>query len=187
MNLASVKKDERYTYAEYATWGEDLRCELIDGSIRMMTAPSDPHQSVLLALGSIFKTKLKGSICKPYVSPFAVRLNFDTTDDMVVLPDLLIVCDRSKLDGKSVKGAPDLVVEILSPSTKHHDKVIKYNKYQEFGVLEYWIIDPDNKFVEVLVFADGGVPYKVYTATETIVSFAVAGLEVDLVVVFEEY
>jgi Uma2 family endonuclease len=188
MNLASVgKTKEHYTYSDYATWGDDIRCELIDGHIHMMTAPNDAHQSIVLSLGSIFKSKLKGSRCKPYIAPFDVRLNFDTADDIVVQPDLFVVCDRSKLDGKSCLGAPDLVIEILSPSTARNDLLLKYHRYLTAGVLEYWIVHPENRIIDVFVLEGGIYKHTECKDKDTIKSFVLPKLNINLVDVFEEY
>jgi Uma2 family endonuclease len=146
----SKEGDKRYTYSDYETWDENIRCELIDGAVFMMSAPSRAHQDILGELFFRFRGYLSGKPCRVYMAPFDVRLNFDSKDDTVVQPDLLIVCDNSKLDRKGCNGAPDFIVEIVSSSSAGYDTIVKLAKYMRAGVKEYWIIDPDNKSVVVV-------------------------------------
>jgi len=141
-----------FTYADYCKWDDSQgqRWELIDGWAYAMVAPSRWHQKVLVELIWRFRTHLDGKDCEVYIAPFDVRLNYHEADDIVVQPDLLVVCDLEKLaDNKSVKGAPDLVIEVLSPSTAKHDKVTKFRKYRQYGVREAWFVEPELGFVEV--------------------------------------
>ena len=121
--------NKRYTYADYLTWDDDVRWELIDGVPYMMSAPSWQHQGILSNLHLFFGSFLKGKKCKVYFAPYDVRLNADTFDNTVVQPDLVIVCDRSKYMDTGYVGAPELVVEVLSPSTSRYDQAIKYDAY----------------------------------------------------------
>ena len=146
---AEAITEKRYTYQDYLDWPEDERVELIDGQIYYMAAPSDWHQDLLLELGTRFRNYLHGKTCRVFVAPFDVRIDLLIGNDSVVQPDVLVVCDKEKLDGRGVNGAPDFVIEILSPSTRGHDLVKKYNKYLEVAVREYWIVDPEKE--EVLV------------------------------------
>ncbi len=157
----NIRDEKHYTYADYCAWDDGERWELIDGIAYAMSAPTQAHQSVL---GEIFRQLanfLIGHTCKAFLSPFDVRLDAEKDDDTVVQPDILVICDKSKLDGKSCKGAPDLVIEIVSPSSSRHDRLLKFNKYLESGVREYWIIDPSDKTVMVFLLQDGAkaVPY----------------------------
>jgi Uma2 family endonuclease len=146
------KIEKRYTYAEYCTWDDNQRWELINGVLYNMTpAPSTKHQSILGNLSLVISTHLKGKTCKPFVAPTDVV--FDEYN--VVQPDLLVVCDRSKITEANIQGAPDMVVEILSPSTSRKDRREKKTLYERFGVQEYIVIDPANEVVERLVHADG--------------------------------
>ena len=155
MTLESKNQIERYTYADYETWDDKLRCELIDGVVYAMSAPSRVHQEVLLNLATILNTFLRGKKCKVFVAPFDVRLNWDTKDDIVLQPDILVVCDEKKIEnGKHCLGAPDLVIEILSPSTSRKDLLYKSHYYREYGVKEYWVVDPIDKGVSKLLFGD---------------------------------
>ncbi|MDR0310315.1 MAG: Uma2 family endonuclease, partial [Acidobacteriota bacterium] len=115
--MEALQKDERYTYADYASWDTEERYELIDGVPYLMSpAPLRKHQSILFELSGQFRNFLKGKPCKAFAAPFDVRLNADTYDDTVVQPDLVVICDKLKLDAKGCVGAPDMVIEILSPS-----------------------------------------------------------------------
>jgi len=163
----STKKAEHFTYSDYLTWDDDKRWELIYGVPRMMAAPTYNHQRIL---GSIFAEifhYLKGKKCEVFLAPCDVRLNHDTEDDIVVQPDLLIVCDPSKLDDiKSCKGAPDMIAEILSPSTGKHDRITKLKLYKDAGVREYWIIDPVRRTVQVNFFENPDKP-EIYYQDDT--------------------
>ena len=178
---------KRFTYSDYAEWEDDNRWELIDGVPRMMASPQIPHQDVLLELGIQFRSFLRGKKCKVLIAPCDVRLNHKTRDNIVVQPDLIVVCDREKLeDGKSVKGAPDLVVEILSPSTSKNNKITKFKLYKQAGVREYWIVDPVDKIVSVYVFEEGQLGMFNYDETEKIPVHVLEGCEIDLSTIFDE-
>jgi Uma2 family endonuclease len=150
-----------YSYADYLGWAEGERLELIDGIPYMMTpAPSRVHQEILFELGGQFRNALKGKACKGYVAPFDVRLSNSKkmNDDeiyTVVQPDLVVVCDRSKLDKRGCNGAPDLAIEIISPSTASHDYIKKMELYEKHGVTEYWIVHPIDQVVMVHSLVNG--------------------------------
>ena len=146
---AAVLADKRYTYEDYLNWPEDERVELIDGQIFVMSAPSRRHQELKRLLCQRFGIYLHGKDCEVFDAPFDVKIDFDIGKDSVVQPDILIVCDKTKFDEKGLNGAPDLAVEVLSPSNRSHDLVRKYNKYLEVGVREYWIVDPMKEEVQV--------------------------------------
>jgi len=188
-NLVVKPGDGSFTYADYCTWeneGEsDTRWELIDGRAYAMAAPTLAHQDILGNLFLRFKVFLHGKTCKVYVAPCDVRLNHDKGDDTVVQPDLLVVCDPAKLaDGKSVKGDPDWVIEILSPSTLRHDKKIKLKKYIQAGVKEVWFVDIDDRGIDV-VLPGGNEPYAMYTCDERISVGILPELSIDLNDIFE--
>ena len=161
--MALPAEKERYTFADVLTWPDDERAELIDGEVILMApAPSRGHQGISVELTRQLANYLEGKKCKAYHAPFDVRLfekDGDTPEDVdtVVEPDITIVCDTSKLDDRGCKGAPDMVVEILSPSTQRHDQLVKLGLYQRAGVREYWIVDPMNKTVRVMLLDAGGV------------------------------
>ncbi len=145
--MAFAPTSERtYTYGDYRTWPEDQRWEIIEGRAYAMTGPRRIHQQVS---GEIFRqiaNHLLNAKCQVYAAPFDVRLpKSDEADDdieTVVQPDIVVVCDSTKLDDAGCRGAPDLIMEVLSPSTAGKDQVKKLELYEKHGVREYWIIDP---------------------------------------------
>ena len=154
-----------HTYADYCSWPDEVRYELIDGvAYAMGPAPVRRHQGILLELARQVANILEGSPCRPYIAPFDVRLpkkdEIDDDVDTVVQPDLVVICDRAKLDEKGCRGAPDWVVEVLSPSTAGHDQILKRALYQRVGVREYWLVHPVDRIVIIYAFVGGsyGVP-----------------------------
>jgi len=192
--VAPMRKEERrFTYADYLTWPEDERWELIDGEAYDMTpAPSQWHQEIAMELSVQFGSFLRDKPCRVYAAPFDVRLPKPTEDGMtastVVQPDLLVVCDREKLDGKGVVGGPTLVVEITSPSTAAKDLREKRMAYERAGVPEYWIISPSDKTVQVYTLDERGkygAP-AVYTPNDQAPVGVLPELVIDLARVFAE-
>ena len=158
--MALPIEETRYTFADCLSWKESERIELINGTAIMMSPPSRIHQEISGELFRQLANFLEGKKCKVYHAPFAVRLfeqNGDCPEDVdtMVEPDISVVCDQDKLDSRGCKGAPDLVIEILSPSTRRHDRLVKLGLYQKAGVLEYWIVDPENKSVQVFLLNKG--------------------------------
>ena len=144
---------ERYTYEDYLSWPESLRCELIDGLIYMMASPSLWHQHIVRRLSIQLSSFLEGKPCQVILSPFDVRLfpDEDNKDTDVVIPDLIVVCDPKKLsDGKACRGAPDFIIEVLSPSTGKRDLLTKKLLYAQSGVKECWFIDQETLYKCVL-------------------------------------
>jgi len=142
-----------FSYADYLTWNDGNRWELYHGEAFMLAAPSTAHQIVS---GELFRQAanfLRGKPCRVFAAPYDVRLfpEEDDEDDTVVQPDLLVVCDRGKIDSRCCKGPPDLVVEITSPSNTASEMSRKFHIYLEAGVREYWVVDPDLKAVTVHV------------------------------------
>jgi len=162
------EKKRHYTYADYATWDDDKRWELIDGEPYAMAAPDANHQRISGNLCRHLANFLYGKPCEVFSAPFDVMLNAGDVDDSdVVQPDIVVICDRSKIIKKGCNGAPDMVIEILSPSTANHDKIKKFNKYLHVGVREYWIVDPRYKDVQVFILENGRYFATVYApATE---------------------
>ena len=147
-----MKRQGEYTVEDYLAWPENQRIELIDGVIYDMAAPNDIHQIIVLELGTLFRNYVrdkKGS-CIPFISPIDVQLDKD--DKTMVQPDVLVLCDKNKRKDGKIFGAPDLVVEVLSPSTRKKDVIKKLSKYQKAGVREYWIVDPRDK--KVIVYSN---------------------------------
>lgn len=189
MELPASK--EYYTYADYLAWDESERYEIIDGKLYAMATPTREHQGISMEISGQIWLFLKDKPCKVYVAPFGVRLfekDDDTPDDVdtVLEPDISVVCDSNKLDKKGCKGAPDFVIEILSPSNERHDLFVKYNLYMRAGVREYWIVDPERKNVMVYLLDENGV-YKLsemYGANDTAKITVLNDCPIDLKAVF---
>lgn len=159
MALALRDKD-RHTYAEYRSWGEDARYELIDGAAYLMApAPLLEHQETAGEIYRQLANALTGTRCRAFVAPLDVRLpkgeEGDDEIDTVVQPDVLVVCDPQRLDRRGVRGAPDLVVEVLSPATASHDQVRKRRVYERAGVREYWLVHPTDRVLTIYRLQDG--------------------------------
>ena len=160
--MASPAEKTGYTFADCLGWDEKERAEIIGGEVLMMAPPSRIHQKIS---GEIFRQLanfLEGKRCEVYSAPFGVRLFEKDGDrpedvDTVVEPDITVVCDTSRLDQRGCKGAPELVMEILSPSSRRHDMLVKLNLYQRAGVREYWIVNPDDKDVQVFLLDGSGL------------------------------
>jgi Uma2 family endonuclease len=193
MGPLARKLGERFTYGDYLSWDDGERWELIDGvPYNMSPAPLVAHQRILGELHLEFGTWLKGKRCKVFLAPFDVRLpESDESDDLVdtvVQPDLAIICDKEKLDKAGCRGAPDLIVEILSPGTAHKDLKVKLDSYERAGVREYWIVDPAEG--TVMVFTQGadrryGRP-EVYGDGDVVRVAIFPDLQISLATVFAE-
>lgn len=191
--MALPVEKERYTFADVLAWPDDERAELIDGEVFLMApAPSRGHQGISVELTRQFANYLEGKKCKAYHAPFDVRLfekDGDTPEDVdtVVEPDLVVICDPSKLDDRGCKGAPDMVVEILSPSTQRHDRLVKLGLYQRAGVREYWIVSPEEQTVQVFLYKDGSLlPHEVYSREGVAKVNVLDGCFIELSKVFAE-
>jgi Uma2 family endonuclease len=182
-----ILKEKRYTFADYMTWTGKERYELINGDpVLMSPAPARLHQSIGGELFTQLNTFLKGKQCKAFYAPFDVRLNPDDGDDTIVQPDISVVCDRSKLDDHGCVGAPDFIIEILSPSTDRHDRLVKFNLYLHAGVREYWIVDPVNRYVLAHILDNGRYISNVYGDTDQLPVHTLAGCVINLNDVFAE-
>ncbi len=180
-----------YTYADYLNWDFEEIVELIKGKVfKKAAAPSRRHQDVLGNVFSHFHVFLKGKICKVYSAPFDVRFSKDPDFkiiDSVVQPDISVICDISKLDEKGCLGAPDLIIEILSPSNSQVELQNKYELYQEYGVKEYWIIHPLENTLQINVLLAGVYqPSRLFTTGQKVKSTVLPGFELDLEGIFEE-
>lgn len=191
MNALPLEK--RYTYADLLSWEEDVRYELYDGYPMALASPSQDHQRVSLELGRQFANYLIGKKCEAYQAPFDVRIfeqegDFSNNVKTVLQPDLLVVCDPKKVDQHGVHGAPDLVIEILSDSTRRLDLLKKFDIYQRAGVREYWIVDPEARTVTVHTLEDGlyRSPAALYRADASVPVGVLEGCEVDLRTVFPD-
>ncbi len=190
--MALPAEKARYTFADVLTWDENERAEIIDGEAVMMAPPSRIHQEILTEITRQLANFLEGKRCKVYPAPFAVRLfekDGDSPDDVdtMVEPDISIVCDRDKLDKHGCKGAPDMVVEILSPSTQRHDRLVKLDLYQRAGVREYWIVNPEDQTVQVFTLSNGLLlPHEVYDRGSVAKVNVLDGCFIELSKVFPE-
>ncbi|AYL94005.1 Uma2 family endonuclease [Mucilaginibacter celer] len=150
MQLSDLDLTKTYTYADYLKWTFDERLELIKGKIfKMSPAPGSVHQRISLRLSRWIGNYLEGKSCEVFSAPFDVRLlrksEYDKEIITVVQPDISVICDPAKVDERGCLGAPDIIVEILSPGNNKKELKNKYDVYEESGVLEYWIIHPAEK------------------------------------------
>lgn len=154
MNSVAKQNQPRYTVTDYLSWPDDERWELIAGvAYNMSPAPTIKHQSIAGEFYSQLKQQLKGKSCKPFIAPVDVVLS----DEDVVQPDVLVVCDLTKITEKNIQGAPDLVVEVLSPGTALKDMREKKLLYQRSGVREYIVIDSLEDYVQRFFLQSDGV------------------------------
>ena len=185
------KSDRRFSYLDYQAWPGEERFELIDGVIHDMNAPLRLHQKIVTELTVQFGGYLAGKACEVYVAPFDVRLPGSSKKESeifdVVQPDISIVCDPKKLDDKGCLGAPDLIVEVVSKSTASRDHIKKRALYQQAGVREYWVVDPENRLVHVYKLINGfysGV--EIFETAEPIPVGLFPGFTIDLSRVFNQ-
>jgi Uma2 family endonuclease len=178
-----LPKKEYYTVDEWLSWDENVRSEIIDGQLIMCAQPTVAHQRVLMEISRQLANFLKGKPCQVFPAPLGVRLRKD--ENTAFEPDIVVICDNSKLDGKICNGAPDLVVEILSPSTERMDR-LKFNKYLRAGVREYWIVDADEKYLTVYTLENGKYAADAYGETDAVPVGVLDGCVIDMKDVFEE-
>ncbi len=181
-------RDHKWTYADYCAWPDDGRWELIDGeAYAMVPAPLRQHQELLSDLHFELRKQLEGRPCHVYPAPFDVRFAdaADERTDTVVQPDISVFCREDRLDDKGAHGAPDLVVEILSPSTSSKDSIIKRALYERHAVAEYWIVDPETSELYQFVLRNGhyGEP-TVLAKTDTIKAAALEDVQFELSILF---
>jgi len=177
-----------FSYDEYLDWDKyDERWELLDGVPYLMSAPTIDHQGVVMSLSVQIGSYLRGKKCRIFSSPFEVRLKTKTTDKTALFPDLVVLCNKEKSTKRGCIGAPDMVVEVLSPSTAKRDKEFKYKKYLQSGVKEYWIIDPVGKILTVNILNGNQYVAHIYKEKDTVKVHVLDDCVVDLVEVFEEW
>ena len=189
--MGELKLEERYSYADYLTWSDGERWELIDGiPYNMSPAPKRMHQDVEGNIYVILRNFLKKKPCKVYIAPFDVVLSEKDTNneliDTVVQPDISVICDTSKLDDAGCKGAPDFIIEILSQSTALKDATTKKDLYEKSGVKEYWMVDIWTKCINVYILKKGKYGFaKSYEKNMKIKVNTLKGLTIKLEEVFE--
>lgn len=159
-DVSQLDKKASYTYADYLTWRFEEMVELIKGKLYILSpAPAERHQRLVTNLTIEIGSHFKGKACRVYVAPFDVRLVKTGVDDgdvsTVVQPDICVICNAHKIDEKGCAGAPDLIVEILSPASSKKDLNEKFNLYEENGVQEYWVVFPDSNVINQYVLTDG--------------------------------
>ena len=182
MQIRNEKK--HFTYTDYCAWDDDQRWELVDGVPYLMASPNTKHQDISGNLIWKFREHLHGKKCKAFAD-LDVRLNWDKADDTVFRPDLLVVCTLDKIGESFINGAPDLIIEILSPSTRKHDITTKFAKYREAGVKELWYVDPDVQTVTVYKWSDGVYIADNYGPTDKIAVGILPELTIDMKDIFD--
>lgn len=183
--------DKKYTYSDYLTWPENERWEIIDGVPSLQASPTWQHQAISRELLTQFSLYLKNKPCQVFASPFDLRLpeanESDEETTFVVQPDLVVICNQNGLKGTGYYGTPTLVIEISSPATARNDKVTKFNRYEKAGVKEYWIVEPEGKFISVFTLQPNnryGRP-EVFTEIDKITVSVFPDLIIDLKDVFD--
>lgn len=179
-DVEKMREDRVYTVRDIEALPEGERAELIDGKMYMMATPTLTHQDILMWMGARIWSYIErhGGLCKVIPAPFAVYIKDDVHN--YVEPDVTVICDLNKLDEKGCHGAPDWVIEIVSPSSKTMDYIRKCTLYEAAGVREYWIVDPKERMVMVYDFAQGTL--KQYAFSERVK----AGIYEDLFLDFGE-
>ena len=191
MTLADLDVNKAYTYADYFKWSFEERVELIKGRVFTISpAPNQLHQRISSDIHGQLWSFLKGKKCRTYAAPFDVRLPRKSMQDKdiftVLQPDICVICDLSKLDERGCVGAPDIVVEILSPGNNAKELKNKYEVYEEAGVKEYWIVSPqDNTFTVYTLTAGKYVASRQMVAGDVIISSTLPGFSLDLTELFE--
>ena len=189
-DINQLDLNKSYSYADYVTWQFEEMVEIIKGKIfKMSPAPSTKHQDVSISLTRELSIFLKKKPCKLFAAPFDVRFiknSEDKTITTVTQPDLCVICDLAKIDERGCIGAPDFIIEILSPATRSKDIHEKFDLYEEFGVLEYWIVDPAGQILDKFVLENDKYQLKgKYTLGDKVTVHTLPGLEIDLDEIFE--
>lgn len=176
-----VTQTSTATWTDYQGFPSEKRFEILNGQVYAMTAPSLAHQYIVGELYVRLREQFQTQGCQVFTSPVDVKLS----EVDVLQPDLVVVCDRSQLRGSHIEGAPSLVVEVLSNSSRTRDRVRKLRRYAQAGVQEYWLIEPFNPLVEVLALDGDG--YRIagsYESTDTLKSPSFPELTISLEQVF---
>lgn len=179
---------KEYTYADYIKWQLKESIELIKGKISLMSpAPVRFHQKISMTLSAKIYRFLENHPCEVYTAPFDVRLTNKDGKESVVQPDISVICDISKLDERGCVGSPDIVIEILSPSNHKKEMDIKFDLYQESGVKEYWIVEPNNKTVLMYVLENEKfIGLKPFSEGQMVTSTVLQGFSVSVDDIFRD-
>ncbi len=175
--------NERFTWTDYQHWPEEERWEIIGGQpFAMSPSPGSRHQLIATRLGAALEPHFRGKPCQLFAAPMDVRLS----DEDVVQPDLLVVCDAKQIKPTHIEGPPRLVVEILSPGSEQRDRHEKRALYTRFGVAEFWIVTPFPHLVEVYALKEGRYTYwNTFTARDRLTSPTFKKVEIDLAPIFD--
>ncbi|MCP4146940.1 MAG: Uma2 family endonuclease [bacterium] len=189
--MPAREQEEHFTYSDYLSRDDDKRREIINGVIYdMAAAPGTKHQLIISELLRLLGNQLENSPCQVITAPFDVRLprknEKEENIENVVQPDLSVICDENKLDDNGCLGTPDMIIEVLSPSSYKRDKLEKFYLYENFGVKEYWIVSPDFKIVEIFILGPDGKYGRpgIYSESDVIELKALEGFKIDLSSVF---
>jgi Uma2 family endonuclease len=190
MQFAELDLNKSYTYADYYAWRFEERVELIKGRVFKMSLVSNRlHQEIVGAIFLSLGVFLENKPCKVYSAPFDVRLPRKSKNDKEIItvlqPDVCVVCDISKLDKRGCIGAPDIVVEVLSPGNNSKELKNKYEAYEEAGVKEYWLVSPQDQWLRIYTLTDGKFiesPY--FVAGDTVTSAILPGFSLDIGALF---
>ncbi len=173
------QEQKRYTYQDYASWDDDECWELIDGlPYNMSPAPRIKHQDISGNFFGYLYNHLEGKMCKVFHPQTDVVLS----DYDVVQPDVLVVCDKTKITELNIQGAPDLIIEVLSPTTKHKDRWLKRKLYEKHAVKEYFLVDPDDETVERYALQENGRydQSEIFDKSQTLKLTSLSGIEIPL-------
>lgn len=188
MTLSSLDKSKTYTVADYLSWDFPERVELINGKVyELMPGPSPFHQKITAAIFVAFDSFLKNKPCDVFFAPIDVYLPGGSVNDTVLQPDICVICDRTKIQKRGCFGAPDIVVEILSPGNTTKELKLKYKAYEEAGVKEYWVVSPLYQLLQVYRLVNGKFEQEqVKSGGDLVYSQALPGFVLDLNEVFKD-
>ena len=188
MTVAKKYSDQTFTLSEYLALPENERMEILEGMPYLLASPSDRHQDCAGAIYAELRMFLREKPCQARIAPLDVFLDeVDERKPTVVQPDVFVVCDRKKLDDRGCHGAPDLIIEVLSPGTRQHDQVRKMNLYRRYGVREYWTVEAELGTVLQYVLDDKG--YRLagaYEKGDKVPVQVLEGYTIDLDEIFSE-
>ncbi len=192
MTALPQQTGSRFTYADYLGWSDDKRWELIDGVAYDMTpAPGVPHQRAVVELGRQLANSLEGKPCEVFVAPTDICLpggeRAEAEISTVVQPDVFVVCDPMKIEDRGIRGAPDFIIEVASPSTASKDQIVKADLYERHGVREYWVLSLPDRLLTIRVLGAEGrfAAPRFVEARGRVAASALPGLELELDPVFE--
>jgi Uma2 family endonuclease len=191
MELADLDFTKDYTYADYLKWTFEERLELIKGKLFRMSGPNSMHQRLAGRIAGPLYIYLKGKSCEFFIAPFDVRLTRLSKDDKdivtMVQPDLCVICDPYKVDKRGCIGAPDIVVEILSPGNNKKELNFKYHVYEEECVQEYWVVIPQEKtFLQYILKFGKYQPSRLLTIGDEVTTEVLPGFVLSLEELFQD-